>query len=102
MQRSIGAAVERLAVDLYASRWDGTPPGGMGRLLAVSVVSINVQREHRHSLEFARVRQGAFPARTHSESWQKQHRRVMVVLCCSDSQFFKSEASGPGFHLTVY
>ena len=25
MQRSIGAAVERLAVDLYASRWDGTP-----------------------------------------------------------------------------
>ena len=87
MQRSIGAAVERLAVDLYASRWDGTPR----RLCPLCC-----------SLELARVRQGAFPARTHSESWQKQQGRVMVVLCCSDSQLFKSEASGPGFHLTVY
>ena len=96
MQRSIGAAVERLAVDLYASRWDGTP------LRLCPLCPLTFKENTGIHWKLARVWQGALPARTHSESWKKLRGRVMVVLCCSDSQFFKSEAIGPRFHLTVY
>ena len=83
MQRSIGAAVERLAVDLYASRLGGMEKMGrrlLGCVRCVALYPLTFKENTGIHWKFSCVRQGALPARTYSESWQKWHRRVVVVL----------------------